>query len=138
MHRAAVTEVRLNNWLKSGRGQEFGKDYRPFLQVTRQDHASNGHSHIVPNQFIGRQHHLLSALERKVCVLNLAQPVVQAVQCNSMLAPTLIYPKLPISASSPPPRQPKPAARIKRMLAPTAQPNCGFNCPHSGPSAAHS
>ncbi len=76
MHRAAMTEVRLINWLKSGRGQEFGKDYRPFLQVTRQDHASHGHSHIVPNQFIGRQHHLLSALERKVCVLNLTQPVV--------------------------------------------------------------
>lgn len=77
MHRAAMTEVRLVNWLKDGRGQGFGKDYRPFLQVTRQDHASLGHSHIIPNQFIGRQHHLLSTLERKVCVLNLAQPAVK-------------------------------------------------------------
>lgn len=77
MHRAAMTEVRLINWLKSGRGQGFGKDYRPFLQITRQDHASHGHSHIIPNQFIGRQHHLLSDLERKTGVLNLAQSVVK-------------------------------------------------------------
>lgn len=76
MHRAAMTEVRLINWLKSGRGQGFGKDYRPFLQVTRQDHASIGHSHIITNHFIGRQHHVLSTLERKVGVLNLAQAVV--------------------------------------------------------------
>ena len=77
MHRAAMTEVRLVNWLKSGRGQGFGKDYHPFLQITRQDHASHGHSHIIPNQFIGRQHHLLSTLERKAGILNLAQPVVK-------------------------------------------------------------
>lgn len=93
MHRAAMTEVRLINWLKDGRGQGFGKDYQPFLQVTRQDHASLGHSHIIPNQFIGRQHHLLSTLERKVCVLNLAQPVVKDLREQ--------YPHWPCSHESP-------------------------------------
>ena len=76
MHRAAMTEVRLLNQLEAGRGQGFGKDYRPLLQITRQDHASIGQSHLIPNQYIGRQHHLLSTLERKVCVLNLAQPAL--------------------------------------------------------------
>lgn len=80
MHRSAVTSVRLLNWLESGRGQGFGKDYQPFLQVTRQDHASLGQSHILPNQFIGRQHHLLSTLERQVCMLNLAQRQVTDVR----------------------------------------------------------
>lgn len=93
MHRAAMSEVRLINWLKDGRGQGFGRDYRPFLQVTRQDHASVGHSHIVPNQFIGRQHHLLSALERKVCILNLAQPAVKDLREQ--------YPHWPCSHESP-------------------------------------
>lgn len=76
MHRAAMTAVRLENWLKDGRGQGFGSDYKPFLQITRQDHPSIGLSHILPNQFIGRQHHLLSTLERKVGVCNLAQNCV--------------------------------------------------------------
>lgn len=76
MHRAAITKTRLINWLKAGRGQGVGEDYRPWLQVTRQDHASLGQSHIIPNPFIGRQHHLLSDLERSVFVLNMAQPVI--------------------------------------------------------------
>lgn len=76
MHRAAITTTRLVNWLKAGRGQGVGRDYSPWLQVTRQDHASIGQSHILPNPFIGRQHHLLSNLERSVCVLGMAQPCV--------------------------------------------------------------
>ena len=76
MHSAAITTTRLVNWLEAGRGQGFGKDYRPWIQITRQDHASLGQSHLVPNQFLGRQHHLLSTLERKVCVLNLALPAL--------------------------------------------------------------
>jgi len=76
MHRAATTEVRIFNWLKDGRGQGHGRHYKPFIQVTRQDHASIGQSSILPNQFIGRQHHLLSTLERQVCLQNLAQSAV--------------------------------------------------------------
>lgn len=76
MHRAGMTLTRLINWIKGGRGQGFGKDYRPFLQITKQDHASVGQSHIVPNQFLQRQHHLLSTLERQICMMNLLQPCV--------------------------------------------------------------
>lgn len=76
MHRTAITTTRLVNWLQAGRGQGFGKEYRPWLQVTRQDHASIGQSHILPDPFIGRQHHLLSNLERAVCVLSMAQPCI--------------------------------------------------------------
>ncbi|MBI5922076.1 MAG: Tn7 transposase TnsA N-terminal domain-containing protein [Betaproteobacteria bacterium] len=77
MHRAAITTTRLMNWLKAGRGQGYGKDYLPWLQVTRQDHASIGQSHIVPDPFLGRQHHLLSSLERAGCVTAMAHPVVK-------------------------------------------------------------
>lgn len=76
MHRTAITNTRLVNLLKAGRGQGAGNQYRPWIQVTRQDHASHGQSHILPNPFLGRQHHLLSDLERSVCVLNMAQPVI--------------------------------------------------------------
>lgn len=76
MRRAVITTTRLANWLKAGRGQGLGKEYRPWIQVTRQDHASHGQSHILPNPFLGRQHHLLSDLERSICVLNMAQPVI--------------------------------------------------------------
>lgn len=76
MHRTAITPTRVINWLKAGRGQGFGKDYRPWIQVTRQDHASIGHSHILPNPFIGRQHHLLSSLERSSCVKAMGQPFI--------------------------------------------------------------
>lgn len=76
MHRAAITSTRLLNWLKAGRGQGFNKGYRPWIQVTRQDHASIGQSHILPNPFIGRQHHLLSSLERSSCIKAMGQPFV--------------------------------------------------------------
>jgi len=76
MRRTVITNTRLVNWLKAGRGQGVGKEYRPWLQVTRQDHASHGQSHILPNPFLGRQHHLLSDLERSICVSNMAQPVI--------------------------------------------------------------
>lgn len=76
MHRAAITEVRLLNWLKAGRGQGVGRDYQPFLQITRQDHASLGQSHLLFDPFIGRQHHLLSNLERATCVVGMSHPFV--------------------------------------------------------------
>lgn len=76
MRRTVITPVRLVNWLKAGRGQGQGKGYRSWIQVSRQDHGSHGKSNILPNPFIGRQHHLLSALERAVLVLNMAQPCI--------------------------------------------------------------
>lgn len=76
MHRTAITETRLVSWLQAGRGQGFQADYRPWIQVSRQDHASTGQSHIIPDPFNGRQHHLLSNLERAVFLQNLAHPAV--------------------------------------------------------------
>lgn len=76
MRRTVITTTRLANWLKAGRGQGIGKDYQPWIQVSRQDHASIGQSNILPNPFIGRQHHLLSKLERAMLILNMAQPCI--------------------------------------------------------------
>lgn len=76
MHRTAITETRLLNWLTAGRGQGVGETYQPWLQVTRQDHASLGQSHLLIDPFIGRQHHLLSNLERATCVIGMSHPFV--------------------------------------------------------------
>lgn len=82
MHRAAITETRLVNRLKDGRGQGVGKDYRSWIQVTKQDYSSLGQSHILFNPFINRQHHLLSNLERAHCVTNMAQPCIVDIREN--------------------------------------------------------
>lgn len=49
--------------IKQGRGTGSGPDYLPFLQIERAGFQSHGRSHLVFNQKIGRQHHLLSDLE---------------------------------------------------------------------------
>lgn len=82
MRRAAVTTTRLINRLEDGRGQGIGKDYRPWIQVTKQDYSSHGQSHILFDPFIGRQHHLLSDLERVHCVTNMAQPYIADIREN--------------------------------------------------------
>lgn len=82
MHRAAITETRLINRLKDGRGQGVGKDYRSWIQVTKQDYSSLGQSHILFDPFINRQHHLLSNLERSHCVISMAQPCITDIREN--------------------------------------------------------
>lgn len=82
MRRTAVTQTRLVNWLKSGRGQGIGKDYHSWIQVTKQDHSSLGQSHILFDPFIGRQHHLLSDLERIFCVQHMALPCITDIREN--------------------------------------------------------
>lgn len=82
MRRAAITETRLVNWLKDGRGHGVGKDYRSWIQVSKQDHSSFGQSHILFDPFINRQHHLLSNLERAHCVTNMAQPCIVDIREN--------------------------------------------------------
>lgn len=82
MHRTAITPIRLVNRLKDGRGQGVGKDYRSWIQVSKQDHSSHGQSHILFDPFIGRQHHLLSDLERVHCVKNMAQPCIADIREN--------------------------------------------------------
>lgn len=82
MRRAAITQTRLVNWLKNGRGQGVGKDYQSWIQVSKQDHASLGQSHILFDPFINRQHHLLSNLERAHCVLNMGQACITDIREN--------------------------------------------------------
>lgn len=106
MHRTAITQTRLVNWLKVGRGQGIGRKYQPLIQVTRQDHASIGQSSILPNPFIGRQHHLLSKLERKTCLLNMAQPCISDIReqyplwPNSHISPAAEISELALDANS--------------------------------------
>jgi hypothetical protein len=106
MHRTAITTTRLINWLKAGRGQGVGKEYRPWIEVSKQDHSSDGHSHILPDPFCGRPHHLLSDLERDICVLNMAQPCITDIReqyplwTSSHPNPTLdILDSMPASSS---------------------------------------
>lgn len=82
MHRTAITTTRLVNWLEAGRGQGAGKGYRSWIQVSKQDYSSHGQSHILFDPFIGRQHHLLSDLERVHCVKNMAQPCIVDIREN--------------------------------------------------------
>ncbi len=82
MNRKAITETRLVNWLKAGRGQGIGKNYRSWIQVSKQDYSSLGQSHILYDPFIGRQHHLLSDLERAHCIKNMALSCVTDIREN--------------------------------------------------------
>lgn len=76
MAKYQITETRLKNWIKAGRGQGFGTDYHPWIQVMRQDFPSRGRSSIFVNPFNGRQHYLLPMIERAVLLQNLAHPMI--------------------------------------------------------------
>ena len=49
--------------IKKGRGLGQGKNYQPFIQITRSDFSSHGRSQVVNDSIIGRAHHFLSRLE---------------------------------------------------------------------------
>lgn len=72
MDRTTITETRLKKWIKSGRGFGFFESYKPWIQISRQDHGSHGYSHQTPNPFSGRTHHLLSNLEKAIFRMSLA------------------------------------------------------------------
>ncbi|MCR8921963.1 MAG: TnsA endonuclease N-terminal domain-containing protein [Cellvibrionaceae bacterium] len=55
------SEAKNRRWIKSGRGQGAGSDYKPWLTV--RDVASKGRSHRVFGHLTQRTHHLLSDLE---------------------------------------------------------------------------
>lgn len=76
MHRSAITQTRLHNWLNAGRGYGFFSKYHPWIQVSRQDHGSSGYSHQTPNPFTGRAHHFLSNLEKSVFRVTFTHPCV--------------------------------------------------------------
>ena len=57
----SLSELQIVRRIKDGRGQGFGKQYRPWLYV--QDVPSEGRSHRIYSHKTGRVHHLLSDLE---------------------------------------------------------------------------
>jgi len=55
---------RIEHYLKEGRGQGRGKDYKPWLQI--QDLPSRGLTTRIKGWKTGRKHHLFSKLETSV------------------------------------------------------------------------
>ncbi|WP_020405485.1 heteromeric transposase endonuclease subunit TnsA [Hahella ganghwensis] len=55
------SEAKNARWIKEGRGQGVGRDYKPWLTV--RDVASQGRSHRIFGHLSRRTHHLLSDLE---------------------------------------------------------------------------
>lgn len=55
--------------VKEGRGLGRGQDYKPFIQVRRQDFASHGLSQIMRNPQLNREHHFLSVLEYQIALM---------------------------------------------------------------------
>lgn len=56
-------EDKLNRWIKEGRGQGEGKDYKPWINVT--DFPSQGRCARVKGIKTGRIHHFLSDIQRE-------------------------------------------------------------------------
>jgi len=59
--RRRVTEKLIKKWLKEGRGQGEGAQYKPWLTI--QDVPSHGRCHRIRDLHNGRVHHFLSDLE---------------------------------------------------------------------------
>jgi hypothetical protein len=62
--RQAWTEAKFDRYIKEGRGQGDGADYKPWITV--RDVSSKGRSHREPGWKTNREHHLLSDQERRV------------------------------------------------------------------------
>lgn len=65
--RYSFDEDKLARFLKEGRGQGIGKDYRPWLTV--QDVSSLGRSSRIHSRKTDREHHLLSDIETALFLL---------------------------------------------------------------------
>lgn len=65
--RYSFDEDKLARFLKEGRGQGLGKDYRPWLTI--QDVSSLGRSSRIHSRKTDREHHLLSDIETALFLL---------------------------------------------------------------------
>lgn len=63
-YKRAITQEKIDRWIKEGRGDKDGADYKPWLFI--QDVASRGRCHRIRGWKHGRVHHLLSDLEAYV------------------------------------------------------------------------
>jgi hypothetical protein len=66
-HRYGIDEDKIARFVKEGRGQGSGAEYRPWLSV--QDVSSLGRSSRIHSRKTGREHHLLSDIETAVFLL---------------------------------------------------------------------
>ena len=60
-------ELKIQKWIKEGRGQGFGNNYKPWITI--RDVSSEGRSHRVFGHKSQRTHHLLSDLELSTFLL---------------------------------------------------------------------
>lgn len=60
-------ELKIQKWIKEGRGQGFGNNYKPWLTI--RDVSLEGRSHRVFGHKSQRTHHLLSDLELSTFLL---------------------------------------------------------------------
>jgi len=70
----SLTEPKIRKWIKEGRGDGRGRDYKPWLTV--RDLPSQGRSHRVFGHKSQRTHHLFSDLELAVFLILEWQPDV--------------------------------------------------------------
>lgn len=63
-HNRGMTNKKIERWIKEGRGDKDGAEYKPWLAI--QDVASRGRCHRIRGWRHGRVHHLLSDLEAYV------------------------------------------------------------------------
>lgn len=70
--RYTMSEKKIQEWVKEGRGSGAGPDYLPWIRVT--DIPSYGYAHRVFGELTGRMHHLLSFLEYQAYLLALLMP----------------------------------------------------------------
>jgi hypothetical protein len=63
-HKRGMTQEKIERWVKEGRGDNDGDEYKPWLTI--QDVASRGRCHRIRGWKHGRVHHLLSDLEAYV------------------------------------------------------------------------
>ena len=60
-------ELKIQKWIKEGRGQGFGNNYKPWITI--RDVSSEGRSHRVFGHKSQRTHHILSDLELSAFLL---------------------------------------------------------------------
>lgn len=80
------SEVKNERWIKEGRGQGVGNNYKPWFSV--RDVASEGRSHRVYGHLTNRTHHLLSDLELATFLLLQWRPTTTDIREQFPLDPT--------------------------------------------------
>ncbi len=86
------SDTRLQRFIKEGRGQGEGKEYKPWLQVN--DISSKGRVTRLHGNKADRMHHFLSDMEKKVFYLYEFEPVVVDIREHYPLLDLLETPEI--------------------------------------------